>query len=100
MKIVPKPDLRKLVDAINELTQLAVYTLEPITGTNYNAEKALRQIVATAIERGINLQRDVVIVDHDEIDTPLLPPSSDVPEHLPPPPKLPKGVGSDPPAKK
>lgn len=65
--------------------------LVPIVGDpNYNIEQLLRRIVTEAIESGIDMQRQVLLVDTDDIETPLRPPPSDVP--LPLPPKLPKGL--------
>lgn len=68
---VPKPDLQKLVDAVQETTELASELLSNAVPT-----ALLQQIIAQAIERGVELQREAleIGVEQDDVDTPLIPP--------------------------
>lgn len=89
---VPKPDMRQVVAVIHEHTRLARIELERKLGPlNLDAELVLQQIVARAVEWGIDAQREAFLSAPELLPTPIRPPPSEVP--LPKPPKLPKGVG-------
>jgi hypothetical protein len=86
MREIAKPDLRKLVDAIREEIDLACGDLPGVP------REALQKIIVRALERGVTLQREVVL--NQEHPTPLLPPQTEPPLDFDPPqdPKLPKGI--------
>lgn len=86
MREIAKPDLQKFVDAIRELTDLAC---SEIPGA---PREKLQLVVVQAIERGVSLQREVLI--NQEHVTPLLPPPTEPPPDFEPPaaPKLPRGT--------
>ncbi len=85
--------MRQIIAAIHEQTSLARADLERYVGTlDLAVELVLQQAIARAVDWGINAQRDALLMAPELIPTPIRPPPSDVPEKLPPPPKLPKGV--------
>lgn len=87
---LPKPDLRQLVSAIHDHTELGKNDLERVLGPiNLNAEMVIKQIIARAMDYGINAQRDAILEAPEFLPTPL-PPSDPMPSTLPPPPRLPK----------
>jgi hypothetical protein len=92
--LIPKPDLRRLVDAIQQETQLAAEALTPLVGTvSYEVEQTLRQIITRAVERGMDLQREALGDSaQDDIDTPMRPAPSEEPPtvKMPRPSKVPK----------
>jgi len=77
----PKPSVRRMVDAIRELTALGSDELSEVIGTvTFDAESILRRIVTRAVERGVELQRSAWLLDNDDANTPLRPPPmSDAP---------------------
>jgi hypothetical protein len=88
-KLIPKPELHRVVSEVREQTQLALDVLE--SGVSV---EAVRVIITRAVESGIEMQREALLgEDTDTLDTPLRPPSSDVPPPMfPRPSKLPQGV--------
>lgn len=88
-KLIPKPELHRIVDVIHEQTQLALDVLDAGVST-----ETVRVIIARAVESGIEMQREALMgEDANTLDTPLRPPSSDIPPPLiPRASKLPRGV--------
>ncbi len=86
MREIAKPDLQKFVDAIRELTDLACQEIKAVP------REDLQVVVVRAIERGVELQREVLI--EQEHVTPLLPPPTEPPAGFDAPttPKLPRGT--------
>jgi len=85
MREIPKPNLQRFVDAIKELTDQACDRLQGVPRDD------LQLVVVQALERGIELQRDVILVQ--EAETPLRPPPlEDEEEPTKPGFKLPKGI--------
>jgi len=80
---IPRPELRQQVFAVHELEKLA----EDLLGLPGTPE--LRSLLAAAVDRGIELQRGILLAEL--VDTPLRPPPSDLPPpFIPRTPKLPK----------
>lgn len=86
MREVPKPDLQRFVDAVKQLTDLAADKLGGVP------REQLQSVVVTAIEKGIELQREVIL--QQEQVTPMLPPPTEPPVSFEPPttPRLPRGI--------
>lgn len=62
----PKPDLRQIIDRIQSETHIAVAALEKVVGpVLYTGEVVLRQIVARAVEAGIEMQREATREWHE-----------------------------------
>jgi hypothetical protein len=75
--VLPKPDLHRVVNEIQELTSLGSEQLSPaVGGMTFEAETVLRQIITRAYEAGINAQRQAFKpdgIDQDEVITQKIP---------------------------
>jgi hypothetical protein len=65
---IPKPDLRRVIDAIQAETRYIADALhEHVGGVPYTVEQMLRGAITRAVERGIELQRDALRERSEEI---------------------------------